>query len=156
MARKPEIQYIGQFYTYGSEAKQPELKPIPGKTAPAAKPVQQKKIKVYVDPVALAGIVVAVAMVILMAVSTVQYVHAVEAYEAMEDYVMDLRDVNIALTHDYLTNIDWEYVESTAVAIGMIPAAEAEHMTVRITPPEPVQESGLWDDVQWFLDGLFA
>ena len=92
MARKPEIQYIGQFYTYGSEAKQPELKPIPGKSAPAAKPVQQKKIKVYVDPVALAGIVVAVAMVIMMAVSTVQYVHAVEAYEAMVRARAHVRD----------------------------------------------------------------
>ena len=157
MARKPDIQYIGEFYTYGSEARKVELQPTPKKeNRNLPKPVQQKKVTIYVDPVALVGIVVAVAMVILMAVSMMQYMDATEAHVAMEDYVRDLRDVNIKLTHDYRTQMDLQYVEDTARAIGMVPASEVEVMTVNVTVPQPEPERTVWDDIQWFLDGLFA
>ena len=77
MARKPDIQYVQQFYVHGSEAKVLELKPrrrviktILPKVAP------DKSIRIGVDPIALCGIVVAFAMLVLMAVGCCQYVDA--------------------------------------------------------------------------------
>lgn len=156
MTQKPEIQYIGQFYSYGSEARSPEIRVPAENPAPVRSVAPKKKIRVYVDPVALVGILVAVAMVLLMAVSTVEYVDAVQECEAMETYVVQLRDNHSVLTHNYLASIDWDYVESTARAIGMVPAAEAARETVRVTMPEPKQEPTLWDDLRWFFSGLFA
>jgi hypothetical protein len=77
MVRKPDIQYVQEFYVHGSEARVIELKPrrrvirtILPKVAP------DKSIRIGVDPVALCGIVVAAVMLILMLVGTVQYVNA--------------------------------------------------------------------------------
>ena len=59
MVQKADIQYVTQFYSYGSEAKVLELKPAQKKqkkALPIAKPEQ--KIQIAVDPVALAGILI--------------------------------------------------------------------------------------------------
>ena len=63
MTEKPKIQYIGQFYVPGSEAQvlAPKKKKKKAKTKlPIAKQEQVKAI--YIDPVALIGITVAVVM----------------------------------------------------------------------------------------------
>ena len=63
MTEKPKIQYIGQFYVPGSEAQvlAPKKKKKKAKTKlPIAKQEQVKAI--YIDPVALIGITVAVGM----------------------------------------------------------------------------------------------
>ena len=157
MANKPEIQYVGQFYVHGSEARQPEFKPLfRREKAQQPKPVRREKIKVYVDPVALVGFVVAVAMLILMAVSTMQYVQAVEDHDQMERYVGYLMDENSRLNHEYRTNLDMEHVILTSQALGMIPVSEAGTMTVQVTSPVVESEPTVWDDIRWFLDGLFA
>ena len=70
MAQKPEIQYIHQYYTYGSEAR--VTAPAPGRaphraktTLPKAAP--KKEIRLQVDPVALFSLLVAAVMLVLMA-----------------------------------------------------------------------------------------
>ena len=159
MARKPDIQYVGQFYIPGSEARQPELKPIfqPSRIK-TPKFLQKEKVEILVDPVALASTVVAVVLLIMMVVSCFQYVGAVRAYEAMEDRLVELRDENARLNHDYHTSDDYdlEYVEKTALALGLMSADEVQHMSIHVTPNQPEPEPSLWDDIQWFLDGLFA
>ena len=59
MVRKPDIQYVGQFYVYGSEAKQ-LAQQTEKKKARTRLPLErlQNIQKVYVDPVALVGMVV--------------------------------------------------------------------------------------------------
>ena len=78
MLAKPDIQYVTQFYSYGSEAKVLELKPAQKKrrfALPVAMP--QQKIHILVDPVAWAGILVSVVMVILWwSVRTAIWMHA--------------------------------------------------------------------------------
>ena len=67
MTEKPKIQYIGQFYVPGSEAQvlAPKKKKKKAKTKlPIAKQEQVKAI--YIDPVALIGITVAVVMLAVM------------------------------------------------------------------------------------------
>ena len=70
MTEKPKIQYIGQFYVPGSEAQvlAPKKKKKKAKTKlPIAKQEQVKAI--YIDPVALIGITVAVVMLAVMVVA---------------------------------------------------------------------------------------
>ena len=159
MARKPDIQYVGQFYTHGSEARQPALKPqLKPAALKAPKFLRQEKVEVQVDPVALASTVVAVAMLILMVVSCFQYVGAVRAYEEMESYVVELQDTNARLNHDYYTSehFDLEYVEKTALALGMVPAEQVQTVQIQVAVPQPEAEPTFWDDVRWFVEGLFA
>ena len=159
MARKPDIQYVGQFYVHGNAAHQPELKPA---AQPARLPVpkflQQEKAEILVDPVALASTVVAVVMLVLMVVNCFQYVGAVRAYEDMEDYLVELRDDNARMSHAYYTSDDYdlEYVEHTALALGMVPAEQAQTISIHVTPGQPEPEPTIWENIQWFLDGLFA
>ena len=64
MERKPEIQYVGQFYVLGSTAPQIAEKQKKKKAAlPRLKRQSQKVI--YVDPVALCGMAVAAVMLVV-------------------------------------------------------------------------------------------
>jgi hypothetical protein len=38
----------------------------------------------------------------------------------------------------------------------MIPASEAQSITVHVEVPQPEPENTWWDDLVWFLEGLFA
>ena len=52
MDQKPVIQYVGQFYVYGSEVKAPKKKQTPKKAVlPKLKPGKERRV--YVDPVAV-------------------------------------------------------------------------------------------------------
>ena len=88
MTEKPKIQYIGQFYVPGSEAQvlAPKKKKKKAKTKlPIAKEEQVKAI--YIDPVALIGITVAVVMLAVMVVGALQLRSDWAQYEQMSNYV---------------------------------------------------------------------
>ena len=155
MANKPEIQYVEQFFIPGSEA--PQLQPQRG-GQPARKPrvQQEKKIRILVDPVAMLGLVVAVTMLVLMAVGVYQYNAASQRNEAVNDYLLQLKDTNITREYQYRTKLDLEKVAEQAKALGMIPASEAQSITVHVEVPQPEPENTWWDDLVWFLEGLFA
>lgn len=157
MARKPDIQYVHQFYVYGSEAPALELKSTKRKrktTLPKAVPEQ--KIEVRVDPVALCGMVVAVTMLILMAVGVHQYLAVCKSYEVMTDYVIDLQNENVELKQTYEAGYDLDDIAAKATALGMIPADQAQVITFDGTLPEPEPETPFWEEIIWFFQGLFA
>ena len=157
MVQKPDIQYVTQFYSYGSEAKVLELKPEKKKkkfTLP--KVVPQHKVNIYVDPVAWAAIAVALVMVVLMAVSVNSYLNACTEYEAMTNYVISLQNTNVEKQQEYVTLYDLEDIQEKALALGMVPMSEAEVMTIHPVYPEPEAEAPWWEDISWFLKGLFA
>ena len=157
MARKPDIQYVHQFYTPGSEARKVETKPAYRKAkTKLPKFLRQDKVKVFVDPVALCGLVVAVAMVILMAVSTFQYAAAVQEYNDMQDKVVTLRDTCAEKRHTYRSGYNLEEIRETALAIGMVPAADVETIVIHPQVPQPEPEPTAWDNFIWVLEGLFA
>ena len=63
MVRKPDIEYVNKYYSYGSEAKVIEFKTTEKKAKTTLpKPLQEKKLNIMVDPVALFGLAVAVLM----------------------------------------------------------------------------------------------
>lgn len=157
MTRKPEIQYIGQFYVHGSEARALELlekKKQPKTRLPIAK--LEKIEKVYVDPVALIAIAVSVFMLVTMLLGVAQLYDDWQEYQVMSERVETLRLRNHEKVEAYRASYDLKDIQVKAAAMGMIPKAETEHMTLKLTVPQPAPKVTFIDEVKWFVTGLFA
>ena len=157
MVQKPDIQYVTEFYSYGSEAKVLELKPAKKKkkaVLPVARPAQ--KIQIQVDPVAWGGILIALVMVVLMAVSVNSYLSVCNEFRAMTNQVITLQNINVEKQQAYEKLYDLNDIEQKALALGMIPAEEVEVVTIAPVIPEPEQETPWWENISWFMKGLFA
>ena len=157
MVKKPDIQYIDRFYVHGSEARVLELKPkrrIIKTVLPLSAP--DKAIRIAVDPVAIFGIVVAVALLVMLVVGSVQYMHVCSRYQAMMDYVVTVQNENVELRESYHSQIDLAEIEEKALAMGMIPAADAEKIIITPVMPQREPEMTLWEEIVWFCEGLFA
>ena len=155
MANKPEIQYVEQFFIPGSEA--PQLQPKrSGKPSWRPNPRQEKKIKIMIDPVALFGLMVAVTMLVLMAVGVSQYNAASRRNEAVNDYLLQLQDTNITREYQYRTKLDLTKIAEQAKALGMIPASEAQTITISVSVPQEIPEPTAWENFCAFLTGFFA
>ena len=157
MVKKPEIQYIDKFYVHGSEARVLELKPrrrIIKTVLPLSAP--DKTIRIGIDPVAICGIVVAVALMVALVLGTVQYVQVCREYRAMMDYVVSVQNENVELRESYRSKVDLAAVEARALELGMIPIEMADKITIRVEQPVPEPEMTIWDEIEWFCKGLFA
>ena len=157
MVRKPDIQYVQQFYVHGSEAKVLELKPrrrviktILPKVAP------DKSIRIGVDPVAACGIVVAVVMLVMMMVGCGQYVRAYKKHQALLGQVISLQNEYVRSEQEYKSMYNLEDIQQKALSLGMIPVEEAKVMYIQPVIPAPEAESIIWENIAWFADGLFA
>ena len=118
--------------------------------------IPDKTIKIGVDPIALGGIVVALAMLVLLLVGTVQYVQVCGEYQAMMDYVVTVQNENVELKKTYTEGYDLAEIEAAALALGMVPAAEAEVIKVQVTVPRREPEMTFWEEMRWLCEGLFA
>ena len=157
MVKKPEIQYIDKFYVHGSEARVLELKPkkrIIKTVLPLAAP--DNTIKIAIDPVAVCGIVVAIALLVMVVLGTVQYVQVFNRYQAMMDHVVTVQNENVELRETYRSTVDLEAVREKALAMGMIPIEEAQVITIRAELPQREPEMTIWEDFVWLCKGLFA
>ena len=157
MNQKPKIQYVGQFYIHGSEARQLQLQEEKrqAKTKLPLARIQQIE-KVYVDPVALAGIAVAVVMLVTMVLGAVQIKRDWEQYEQVSAYVSELKKENARKNHAYRLSYDLKDIESKALAMGLVPKSELQTATVVVTIPEPEPEMTRLEEIRFFLEGLFA
>ena len=157
MSQKPKIQYVGQFYIHGSEARQLELQEKK-KQAKSKLPLERlRKIEVvYLDPVAIFGIVTALVMLTVMILGVLQIRKDWAEYRVMSDYVSRLNSENAELQADYRSQYDLEDIRIKATALGMIPKAELEVRTVYVTIPQPEPEMTWLEEIQWFLSGLLA
>ena len=157
MERKPDIQYVHQFYIYGSEAPAIELEQSQKKKKfSLPRVVPDRKIRLSIDPMAVCGIAVAIVMVILMAVGVSQYMDVCDSYETMSNYVIDLRNEHVSLQQQYRAGYELDDIYDKAIAIGMIPREDAEVVTIADYVPIEQDEPSLWDDIVWFCKGLFA
>ena len=155
MERKPDIQYVGQFYIHGSEARK-LARQEQQRTAKTKLPLArlQNVQKVYVDPVALVGIAVAVIMLAVMILGAVQIHRAWQEYEVVAEYRDGLKRENARLEHKYRSGYDLEDIRVKAEALGMVPVEEATTVQVTVTMPLVEPEPTWWEDLVWFLDGL--
>ena len=157
MTQKPKIQYIGQFYVHGSEARALELQNQPKKPKTVLPLERLEKIeKVHVDPVALVAIAVAVFMLATMILGVQQIQQDWAEYQVMAKRVHNLKETNHEKTEAFRSTYKLSEIRAKAEGMGMIPKEAAEHKIIKITRPEPVQEPGWMENVQWFVKGLFA
>ena len=156
MSQKPKIQYVGQFYIHGSEARQLELQEK--KKAKSKLPLERlRKMEViYLDPVAIFGIVTALVMLTVMILGVLQIQDDWGEYRVMSNYVSRLNSENAQMQADYRSQYDLEDIRVKAQAMGMVPKSELEVRTVYVTIPQPEPEMTWLQELQWFLSGLLA
>ena len=153
MVQKPKIQYVGQFYVHGSEARKLEQKNARTKL-PLARLQQVETISL--DPVALIGIVVAVLMLVVMVTGALQLRTDWEEYAHVRDYISYLNKENAKLTREYQEAYDLEDIRTKAAALGLVPKAEVQTMTMTVVLTEPEPEVSRIQEIKDFLEGLFA
>ena len=157
MAQKPEIQYVGQFYIHGSEAKKLAQKKEQ-KKAKTQLPQHrfERARKVYVDPLAIASLCIATVMLVTMVMGALSIQTAWEDLRIAQQRVYELQNDNVILTSQYRAGYDLDEVRSAALALGMIPVEEAQVMSLHVTVPVKRPEPTFLEDMIWFLEGLFA
>ena len=157
MNQKPKIQYVGQFYVHGSEARQLQMQEQKRQAKTRLPLLRLQAIeKIYVDPVALVGIAVAVVMLVTMVLGAVQLKRDWDQYERVSAYVSDLKRENARMSHAYHSSYDLEDIKSKALAMGMVPKSELQTMTVSVTVPQQEAEPTRIEEIKLFLEGLFA
>ena len=157
MSQKPKIQYVGQFYIHGSEARQLELE-AKRKQAKSKLPLERLRSvrEINLDPVAIGGILVSLMLLAVMIVGALQLKTDWANYRVMDSYVSRLSSQNAKLTEEYRSQYDLDDIRSKAVALGMVPREELQTRSVYVTVPQPEPEPTWWENLQWFLEGLFA
>lgn len=154
MAQRVDVRYVN-FYTAGSSA----LKVAPAislKTLELPKKRRAKRVTLRIDPVAAAGILMAVVMSILMTVGVFQLVNVRNNEVAMAAYVDTLQTENEALRMAFEEGCNLNDVETTALALGMVPAEQVQRVKLQVEKPAADEESGAIKNLFTFLTGLFA
>ncbi len=157
MAMSSDIRYIS-YYTDGSAAKKVAQKPVT-RAAAAPKPVARpaKRMVLPVDPVAVVGIAFASVMMVCLIVACIQHHNWVEKNARMGQYILSLQQEQEALLQEYEAGYDLEQIREIATAIGMVPAEDAQRVTVDVQIPGAHQaQISFWERVTIFLAGLFA
>jgi len=160
MAQKPykyKIEYIQKFYSYGSEAKAIEFQPVKEPEQPRPPKREKKNVTtICIDPIAFCGMMVAIVMLLVLVAGMVQYSVIREDHAVMENYVNELRGERVLQQYKYNAGYELEDVASTAKALGMIPISEAQTLSIQVQVPPVPEEPGFFDNLIWFLSGLFA
>ena len=154
MAQQTVVQYV-RYYTPGTAAHKVEpvssFRPTVRRT-----PKKRKVLKVYVDPIAPLGIVVAVFMLISMAVGIVGLNRVNREIRDTQAYVDQLSEENARLSQEYRDSYNLKEVEQIALVMGMIPQEEATRITISVPQVMPEPEPTTWQQIGTFLTGLFA
>lgn len=154
MAQRLDVQYV-TFRTDGSAARKLAVVQ-PYKLLNLPKVKKQRRVVVRLDPVALAGIVMSVAMVVMLTIGFVQLQDARQDAAVMESYVQTLREENKHLSDVYEESYDIDSVKITAKALGLVPKEQVKHITIQIPQLEEQKQPGAWEQFFTFLTGLFA
>ena len=154
MAQRIDVQYI-QFYTGGSAA--PNVTPVaPVREQPLPRIKKQKVYRIYVDPVATLGIMVAFAMLIMMTVGAFRLRQIQRENTALQTYVTALQQENQDLQQRYADGYNLAEIQKKALDMGMIPKEEASVTPIEVQLPQPMEEKTLWQRTCTFIAELFA
>ena len=153
MAQNHHIQY----YVDGSAVRkiEPEMPKKQHKRLP--KPRKRRQSVVYYDPLAMVSLAVTAVMLILLVAGFVTMLRTHAEVTRMETQITQLRQENAQLQKEYQSGYDLEDIQQKAEALGLIPEAEAQSVTihVEVPEPEPVQPT-FWEQVAAFFGSLFA
>ena len=153
MVRKTDIRYI-QFYTDGSAARKPELAKT-AKQPTVRRTVKKKRLTLFVDPVAITGIVVALTMLVLMLVGVSQLKQAQQQTAMMQLQMQQLTQENQTLQDSFDAGYTLEDVKWMADALGLVPVEEVTHITISAPETEMIRPSR-WEQFYTLLTSLFA
>ena len=95
-------------------------------------------------------------LLVTMVVGALSLEAAWQELDNAQQYVYELQHKQRVLESEYRSGYDLEEIRSAALAMGMIPAGEAETMNLRVTVPQQEPEMTWMDEMVWFLEGLFA
>jgi hypothetical protein len=158
MARQPDIRYV-QIYNPGSTAKKLEVLPRQQKknAAPPKPKAEERSIRViHVDPMALCAMAAAGVLLIAMVVGMIRLGTAESRTQELEQYASVLQQENVALREAFQGAYDPETVQNQAKLSGMIPAEEAERVSLELTIPQQAEEPGFFEKIGLFFSELFA
>lgn len=128
MAQQLDVRYVN-YYSAGSSAlKVAPVAPVKTRTLPRKQ--KAKRLVLCVDPIACIGIVLATVMTILIIVGVVNLNAARQEADAMSAYVNALEQENAALKAEFEEKCDLEEVRTVALALGMVPMDQVEHVTI--------------------------
>ncbi len=156
MANQPDIQYV-RFYTDGSAAR--VLEPAPKKKkVPLPKPRKRRpeRLVIRLDPVSLLAMAVAGFMLVTMAIGMIRLGIAKSEAAEMEAYAAQLRAENAQLQEEFESGFDLEEIERKALAMGLVPKDQVEHITIQVQPPEAEEAPTAWETFCAFVKELFA
>mgnify|MGYP000302510686 CR=1 FL=1 len=96
------------------------------------------------------------AVLVALVVGAVQLTVSMKQYNQEMETLTELKRENAKLEHAYRTALDMDTIRERAEELGMIPAEEAQKMTVRVSVPEHEEEPTAWENFLWFLSGLLG
>ena len=70
--------------------------------------------------------------------------------------MQQLEQENVQLRDTFEQGYDVDQIERTALALGLVPKEQVEHISVRVVQPSSEQEPEGWEKIGIFLAGLFA
>ena len=155
MASQPEVRYINA-YVSGTAVPQPEKIPQKKSSVRLPKVKKQQKWLIHVDLVAVGGILAAFVLSIMLIVGLVQMSQAQQEAKMYQQYALSLQEENEELRNTYTSSYDLEEVRDIALAMGMVPAEQVQHVTMQVVTPQVEQEPTAWESFWAFLLGMFA
>lgn len=157
MTPKPKIQYVGQFYVYGSEAEQVAVE-APKKKAKTRLPKIRLDHfrKLYIDPVALGGLLVAAVILTVLVIGMNELNESWQEHNRMAQYLTELKRTNATLSHTYHTSYDAESVREAARGMGYVEAGDAEYMLISVRVPKEQPKQTIKDEIIWFVKSLLG
>lgn len=155
MAMQPEVRYINA-YVSGTAAPQPQKRPQKRPAVYLPKVKKQQKWLIPVDIVAVGGILAAVVLSVMLIVGLVQMNQAQREAKMYKEYALSLQQENEALQDTYTSSYDLEEVRDIALAMGMTPVEQVQHIQMQVVTPQVVQQPTAWESFWTFFLGMFA
>jgi len=155
MAQRIDVQYV-QFYTGGNAA--PKITPAkPVREMPLPRVKKHKVHRIYVDPVATLGVMVAVCMLVMMAVGVFRLQKVRQQNEVLLEHIQELEKKNEELQIEYAAGYTLGEIQQAALELGMVPKEEVPAIPIQVQLPQPQEEPGnLWQRVGTFIAELFS
>ena len=158
MARNADIQYIRHDYTRKAHPqKQPTKKRKFQNPFFRLRMLQDgENLIIKVEALPLLTILAAIGLSALMVVNLFHFSQAHQEKVALQEYIYDLRNEQVRLEKIYYEGFDLDEIRVQALALGMIPAEEAEVLPISGEVPEPSVDPTLRERIEEIFRELFA
>lgn len=154
MARRNNDRYV-RYYTVGSAAA--KLEPEARKASLPKYINNEKRKPIPFDPIAFVGSAVAVLLAVLMIVGLFQVAGTAARVREMEIRMTALEREGEILMQRYENGYDLDEVRVAAHSMGMIPAQEAERISVELPQVSmEIPRVSWWDSLLVNLRHFFA